>query len=137
MSRTSKLFIRCLRLRRVLSSLPSHPIEECKRPRVHRPFLPSEYLDLMNLYLSFSCRIICMIFSYLFVFISQSLCRDHLSRTGQMTVHKAYRQINNQKKTQNLISKGVNCNVKFLDDVKLIEGDLAEKCNVFQPNLSI
>jgi len=49
-------------------------------------------------------------------------------RTGQMTVHKAYRQINNQKKTQNLISKGANCNVKFPDDVKLIEGDLAEKC---------
>src|SRR5215831_1896730 len=49
-------------------------------------------------------------------------------RTGQMTVHKAYRQINNQKKTESLISEGVNCNVKFPDDVKLIEGDLVEKC---------
>src|SRR5215469_10688424 len=76
MSCTSKLFIRCRRLRRVLGSLPSQPIEECKRPSVQRPFLPSEYVDLMNLYLSFSCRIICMIFSYLFVFISQSLSRD-------------------------------------------------------------
>jgi DNA modification methylase len=53
-------------------------------------------------------------------------------RTGQMTVHKAYRQINNQKKIQNLISKGANCNVKFTDDVKLIEGDLAEKCKDIQ-----
>jgi hypothetical protein len=76
MSCTSKLFIRCRRLRRVLRSVPSQPIEEYKRLSVHRPFLPSEYLDLMNLYLSFSCRIICITFSYLFVFISQPLSRD-------------------------------------------------------------
>jgi ParB-like chromosome segregation protein Spo0J len=49
-------------------------------------------------------------------------------RTGQMTVHKAYRQINNQKNIRDLISKGANCKVKFPDDVKLIEGGLAEKC---------
>ncbi|MGA9149614.1 MAG: ParB N-terminal domain-containing protein, partial [Candidatus Nitrosopolaris sp.] len=53
-------------------------------------------------------------------------------RTGQMTVHKAYRQINNQKKIEDLKSKGANCNVKFPDDVKLIEGDLAEKCKDIQ-----
>ena len=44
-----------------------------------------------------------------------------------MTVHRAYRQINNQKKIQDLKSKDANCNVKFPDNVKLI-GDLAEKC---------
>jgi hypothetical protein len=49
-------------------------------------------------------------------------------RTGHMTVHKAYRQINNQKKVQDLISKGANCNVRFPDGVKLIEGDFVEKC---------
>ena len=76
MSCISKLFIRWRKLCRVLRSLPSQPIEECKRPSVHRPFLPSEYLDLMNLYLSFSCRIISMTFSYLFVFISRSLSPD-------------------------------------------------------------
>ena len=73
MSRISKLFMRYRRLRRVLRSLPSQPIEECKRPSVHRPFLPSEYLDFMNLYLSFSCPKIRMTFSYLFVFISCNL----------------------------------------------------------------
>ncbi len=70
MSRISKLFMRCRRLRRVLRSLPSQPIEECKRPSVHRPFFPSEYLDFMNLYLSLSCCMIRMMFSYLLVFIS-------------------------------------------------------------------
>ncbi|HYV52189.1 MAG TPA: DNA methyltransferase, partial [Candidatus Eisenbacteria bacterium] len=53
-------------------------------------------------------------------------------RTGQMTVHRAYRQINNQKKIQDLKSKDANCNVKFPDNVKLIEGDLAEKCRDIQ-----
>ena len=53
-------------------------------------------------------------------------------RTGQMTVHKAYRQINNQKKIQDLKSKDANYNVKFPDNVKLIEGDLAEKCKDIQ-----
>jgi hypothetical protein len=77
-SRISKLFMRCRRLRRVLRSLPSQPIEECKRPSVHRPFLPSEYLDFMNLYLSLSCRMIRMTFSYLLVFISCNLYSETL-----------------------------------------------------------
>ena len=49
-----------------------------------------------------------------------------------MTVDRAYRQINSQKKLQDLKSKGANYNVRFPDDVKLIEGDFVEKCKDIQ-----
>jgi hypothetical protein len=38
-------------------------------------------------------------------------------RTGNISIHKAYRQIKNQEKRQDLISKGANSNVQFPDDV--------------------
>src|SRR5215469_4244837 len=49
-------------------------------------------------------------------------------RTGNVSINKVYRELENQKKRQDLISKGANVNVKFPDDLNLIPGDFIEKC---------
>jgi len=49
-------------------------------------------------------------------------------RTGKVSINKVYRELENQKKRQDLISKGANVNVKFPDDLNLIPGDFIEKC---------
>jgi 16S rRNA G966 N2-methylase RsmD len=49
-------------------------------------------------------------------------------RTGKVRIDKVYRELENDRKRQDLISKGANVNLKFPDDVNLIAGDFTEKC---------
>ena len=55
-------------------------------------------------------------------------------RLGKITIDKAYRQLKNQDRRQNLLSNGVISNVQFPDNIHLFEGDFIEKCKDIADN---
>ena len=55
-------------------------------------------------------------------------------RLGKITINKAYRQLKNQEKRQDLLSNAVISNVQFPDNIHLIEGDFIEKCKEIPDN---
>ncbi len=55
-------------------------------------------------------------------------------RQGKITIDKAYRQLKNQERRQNLPSNAVISNVQFPDNIHLIGGDFIEKCKEILDN---
>ncbi|MGC1933301.1 MAG: hypothetical protein WA667_30370, partial [Candidatus Nitrosopolaris sp.] len=47
-------------------------------------------------------------------------------RLGKITIDKAYRQLENQKKRQDLLSNGTISNIQFSHSIRLTEGDFIE-----------
>jgi 16S rRNA G966 N2-methylase RsmD len=55
-------------------------------------------------------------------------------RLGKISIPKAYRQLENQKKRQDLLSKDANSNVQFSENIRLFLGDFIEKCKDIPAN---
>ncbi|MGA8082666.1 MAG: site-specific DNA-methyltransferase [Candidatus Nitrosopolaris sp.] len=55
-------------------------------------------------------------------------------RLGKISIPKAYRQLENQKKRQDLLSNGVISNIQFPDNIQLILGDFIEICKDIPDN---
>ena len=55
-------------------------------------------------------------------------------REGKIKIDKAYRKFKNQEKRQDLLSNGVISNIRFPDNIHLIEGDFIEKCKDIPDN---
>ena len=55
-------------------------------------------------------------------------------RLGKVSIPKAYRQLENQKKRQELLSNGVISNIQFSDNIQLILGDFIEICKDIPDN---
>ena len=68
--------------------------------------------------------------------IQQNLSEEQRNklRLGKITINKAYRQLKNQEKRQDLLSKAVISNVQFPGNIHLIEGDFIEKCKDIPDN---
>lgn len=49
-------------------------------------------------------------------------------RQGELRIDKVFKQLENQRKIQDLLSSCANSNVQLPDHIKLIEGDFVEKC---------
>jgi 16S rRNA G966 N2-methylase RsmD len=60
--------------------------------------------------------------------IQQNLSEEQRNklRLGKITIDKAYRQLKNQEKRQDLLSNGTISNIQFSHSIRLIGGDLIE-----------
>jgi DNA modification methylase len=68
--------------------------------------------------------------------IQQNLSEEQRNkpRLGKITINKAYRQLKNQEKRQDLLSNTAVSNVQFPDNIDLIEGDFREECKDIADN---
>ena len=58
-------------------------------------------------------------------------------RLGEISIPKAYRQLENLQRRRDLLSNAVISNVEFPDNIQLIEGNFIEKCALLHDSFRI